>query len=402
MTRLAAVQPRSSVATGAQLTVDLGAIARNTARLAAATAGEIMAVVKADGFGHGAVDVARTALAHGATRLGVTSLAEAGELRDAGLLVPILSWLNPVDADFATASLRDVEVAVPSVAHLAAIASAPGRQRVHLHIDTGMARDGAEPATWAGLCRAARRAELRGQLEVVGVMGHLGCADDPADDCNGRGRTRFAWAVEVAHGAGLRPRDRHLAATAATLTDPRSHHTMSRIGAGLVGIDPSGTTTLEQAMTLTAPLVQVRRVRAGTAVGYGHAYRTPTATHLGLLPLGYADGLPRVASERAEVLVRGVRRPLVGRISMDQAVVDLGSESAEIGETVTIFGPAGPAGRAGGGGGVGVRASAPTIAEWADWSGTIPHEIVTGIGARVPRRTRSASYLRALETGSPA
>ncbi|GAA3549358.1 alanine racemase [Nocardioides daeguensis] len=375
-----AVGPRT---TGApRLTVDLAAVARNTQTLAERASGELMAVVKADGFGHGAVDVARTALAHGATRLGVTSLAEAFALRDAGLVVPVLSWLNPVDADFPAAAVRDVEVAVPSRAHLAAVAAAPGRHRIHLHVDAGMARDGAEPGEWGALCRAARRAEQRGQVEVVGVMGHLGCADDPADGCNARGRTRFAWAVEVARAAGLRPRHRHLAATAATLTDPRAHHTMSRVGAGLVGIDPSGTTALEPAMTLTAPLVQVRRVRAGTAVGYGHVHRTTRATYLGLLPLGYADGLPRVASDRAEVLVRGVRRPLVGRISMDQVVVDLGASGAEAGETVTVFGPG--------------RDGEPTVAEWAAWAGTIEHEVVTGIGARVPRATRAAAHLRSL------
>jgi alanine racemase len=379
-----AVRPRELAASTPWLTVDLAAVARNTRTLADRAAGELMAVVKADGFGHGAVDVARTALAHGATRLGVTSLAEAWALRDAGLVAPVLSWLNPVDADFPAAAVRDVDVAVPSLAHLAAVAAGPGRNRVHLHIDTGMARDGAEPEEWAALCRAARHAEVRGQVEVVGVMGHLGCADDPADECNARGRTRFAWAVEVARGVGLRPRDRHLAATAATLTDPRAHHTMSRVGAGLVGIDPSGTTPLAPALTLTAPLVQVRRARAGTPVGYGHAHRTSHATRLGLLPLGYADGLPRVASGRAEVLVRGSRRPVVGRISMDQVVVDLGATGAEVGESVTVFGPGG--------------AGEPTVAEWATWADTIEHEIVTGIGARVPRRApvEPATYLRSL------
>ncbi|WP_436701391.1 alanine racemase [Nocardioides sp. BYT-33-1] len=379
-----AVRPRELAASTPWLTVDLAAVARNTRTLADRAAGELMAVVKADGFGHGAVDVARTALAHGATRLGVTSLAEAWALRDAGLVAPVLSWLNPVDADFPAAAVRDVDVAVPSLAHLAAVAAGPGRNRVHLHIDTGMARDGAEPEEWAALCRAARNAEVRGQVEVVGVMGHLGCADDPADACNARGRTRFAWAVEVARGAGLRPRDRHLAATAATLTDPRAHHTMSRVGAGLVGIDPSGTTPLAPALTLTAALVQVRRVRAGTPVGYGHAHRTSRATRLGLLPLGYADGLPRVASGRAEVLVRGSRRPVVGRISMDQVVVDLGATGAEVGESVTVFGPGG--------------AGEPTVAEWATWADTIEHEIVTGIGARVPRGApvEPATYLRSL------
>lgn len=377
-----AVVPRRATATVPQLTVDLAAVARNTRTLADRASGELMAVVKADGFGHGAVDVARTALAHGATRLGVTSLAEAFALRDAGFVAPVLSWLNPVDADFPAAAVRDVDLAIPSLAHLSAVAAAAGRHRVHLHVDAGMARDGAEPGEWAALCRAARRAELRGQVEVVGVMGHLGCADDPADACNARGRTRFAWAVEVARAAGLRPRHRHLAGTAATLTDPRSHHTMSRVGAGLVGIDPSGTTALEPAMTLTAPLVQVRHVRAGTSVGYGHDHRTTRATHLGLVPLGYADGLPRVASGRAEVLVRGVRHPVVGRISMDQVVVDLGACGAQAGECVTVLGPG--------------TAGEPTVREWAGWAGTIEHEVVTGIGARVARRTLAAPFLRSL------
>ena len=377
-----AVAPRSATSDRPRLGIDLESVGRNTRLLADRAAGELMAVVKADGFGHGAVDVARTALAHGATRLGVTTLDEAWSLRDAGLGVPLLSWLNPVDADYATAVARDVEVAVPGLQHLAAVAAAPGRARVHLHVDAGMARDGADPASWGLLCRAARRAEQRSELEVVGLMGHLGCADTPDDECNALGRTRFAWAIEAARACGLRPRDRHLAATAATLTDPRAHHTMSRVGAGLVGIDPTGSTRLHPAMTLTAPVVQVRRVRAGTPVGYGHTHRTAAATHLGLVPLGYADGLPRIASGRAEVLVRGVRRPVVGRISMDQLVVDLGVRGVDLGETVVVFGP--------GAGGE------PTVAEWASWADTLEHEIVTGIGARVQRRTLATPHLRCL------
>jgi alanine racemase len=367
---------------GPRLDLDLGAVAANTRLLAARASGDLMAVVKADGFGHGALDVARTALAHGATSLGVTSLTEAWPLRDAGVDAPLLSWLNPVEADWAEAVRRDVQVAVPALEHLAAVADVPGRARVHLHVDTGMARDGASPAGWARLCRAARRAEQRGEIAVVGLMGHLGCADDPADVCNAVGRTRFAWALEVARACGLRPAQRHLAATAATLTDPRTHHTMSRVGAGLVGIDPSRTTTLRPAMTLTAPLVSVRRVPAGTPVGYGHAQRTSSATYLGLVPLGYADGLPRAASGRAQVQHRGRRVAVVGRISMDQTVVDLGPTGAEPGERVTVFGP-GDEGE-------------PTVADWADWAGTLEHEIVTGIGARVPRRVRAAPHLRSV------
>ncbi|MBI2244331.1 MAG: alanine racemase [Nocardioides sp.] len=366
---------------GPRLDIDLAAVAHNTRLLAGRATGELMAVVKADGFGHGAVELARTALANGATWLGVTTIDEALALRAAGLTAPLLSWLNPVDADLAAAVRAGVDLGVPGLPHLDAMTAARGA-RVHLHVDAGMARDGAAPATWGQLCRAARRAEQRGEIQVVGVMGHLGCAEDPADECNALGRTRFAWALETARAAGLRPAHRHLAATAATLADPRSHHTMSRVGAGLVGIDPSRTTRLRPALTLIAPVVQVRRVRGGTPVGYGHAYRTSAATHLGLVPLGYADGLPRLASGRAEVLVRGRRRPVVGRISMDQLVVDLGERPVDVGEAVTVFGP-GDAGE-------------PTVAEWAAWSETIEHEIVTGIGARVPRRIGRPAHLRSL------
>jgi len=374
MTAVAVLAGRSS--SGARLDVDLGAIAANTRLLAARATGELMAVVKADGFGHGAEDVARTALAHGATRLGVTSVEEALALRDSGITAPVLSWLNPVDADFGTAVRAGVELAVPGREHLEAVARLAPGARVHLHLDTGMARDGSAPAEWAALCRAARLAERAGRVRVVGVMGHLANADVPGDPANSSGRTRFAWGLEIARACGLRPRDRHLAATAATLTDPLSHHTMSRVGAGLVGIDPSRTTDLRPALTLTAPLVSVRRVRAGTAVGYGHTWLAPASTWLGLVPVGYADGLPRVTSGAAEVQVRGVRRPLVGRLSMDMAVVDLGATGAAAGTTtgeqVTLLGP-------------GDRGE-PTVAEWAAWAGTIEHEIVTGLGPRLRRR----------------
>ncbi|MBM7791272.1 alanine racemase [Tenggerimyces flavus] len=376
----------------AELTVDLGAIAENTSTFAARTSAAVMAVVKADGFGHGAADVARTALANGATRLGVTNVDEALALRDEGIDAPILSWLNAVDADFGAAGLAGVELAVPSREHLDAIAGGLGRGHprpnlwdegapdptrspgayVHLHLDTGLARDGAEPEAWSDLCRAARRAELDRTLQVVGVMGHLSHADVPGDSANSTARTRFAWGLQTARAAGLRPRWRHLAATAATLTDPLAHHTLCRIGAGLVGIDPSRTTRLRPAMTLQAPVVTVRRVRAGTPVGYGHTWTAPAATYLGLLPLGYADGLPLSASGTAHVALRGRRHPVVGRISMDQLVVDLGDDPVLPGEVATVFGP-GDAGE-------------PTVAEWATWAGTIEHEIVTRIGSRVRRR----------------
>ena len=261
-------------AQGAMLTVDLAAVAANTRFFASRTKAEVMAVVKADGFGHGCIETARTALENGATWLGVTSIAEGLALREAGLAAPMLSWLNPVDADFGYALEAGIDLAVPSLRHLSAVTRAAMVTghcgRVHLHLDVGMARDGADPAEWPGLCRAAFRGEQRGLLQVVGLMGHLGCADRPADPCNEAARMCFGWGLRAARGAGLRPAIRHLAATAATLTDPRTHHSLCRIGAGLVGIDPSRGTRLRPVLTLTAPIVAVRRVRAGSSVGYGH------------------------------------------------------------------------------------------------------------------------------------
>ncbi|WP_148614049.1 alanine racemase [Nocardioides rubriscoriae] len=358
-------------AVGPRLEVDLDAVAANTRLLAALTPGALMAVVKADGFGHGATGVARTALAHGASWLGVTSIAEALALRAADLRAPLLSWLNPVDADYVTAVGSHVDLAVPSLAHLDALTRSVTGARVHLHLDTGMARDGAAPEEWPALCRAAGRAERAGALRVVGVMGHLGCADVPDDPANAAGRAVFTWGVEVARAAGLRPPLRHLAATAATLTDPASRHTMSRVGAGLVGIDPSGTTRLSPALTLTAPVVSTRRVPTGASVGYGHAWYADRPTTLALLPLGYADGLPRSTAGHAQVWLAGRRRRVVGRVSMDQVVVDLGDDAVLPGTVATVFGPG--------------HQGEPTVAEWAGWADTIEHEIVTGIGARVAR-----------------
>lgn len=364
------------------LTIDLPAVADNTRLFVSRTAGEVMAVVKADGFGHGAVDVARSALASGAASLGVATIQEATALRAAGLPGPLLSWLNPVDAPFEDALRDDVELAVPSAAHLRAVIAAAGRTglraTVHLHADVGMARDGAPHGTWAGLCKQARAAEECGDIAVRGVMGHLGWADDPSDPFNTAGRQAFVAAVATARRFGLRPSVRHLAATAATLTNPGSHFELCRIGAGLVGIDPSGSTRLRPAMTLTAPVVALRDVPAGTHVGYGHAYVTSRRTRLALLPVGYADGIPRSSSGRGCVLLHGRRCRVVGLVSMDQVVVEVGRLSVSPGEVATVFGP--------GDGGE------PTAADWAGWSGTIEHEIVTGIGPRVARRVVGAHH----------
>ncbi len=362
---------------GAALDVKLTAIAHNTRRFRARSNG-LMAVVKADGFGHDAVPIARTALANGADRLGVTSLAEAHALRDAGLRVPILSWLNPLATAWPDAIRRRIELAIPSLDHLAAITRAAvqvGRPaRVHLQADVGLARDGAPPSEWAELTRRAERAEQAGLIQVVGLMGHLANASEGPDNL---GRRRFERFLDTADQAGLRHRSRHLAATAATLTDPESLYDFSRIGAGLYGIEdtahPSG--ELRWAVRLTAPVVAVRDVDAGVGVGYRHTHLTARPTRLALVPLGYADGLPRAASGRAEVWVHGRRCPVVGLVSMDQIVIDVGDLPVGVGETAIVFGPG--------------EHGEPTPADWADWAGTIPHEILTGLGRRLDRTVNS-------------
>lgn len=250
-----------------------------------------------------------------------------------------------------------------------------------------MARDGAEPDSWADLCRQAHRLERRGLVRVVGVMSHLGSADNPSDPSNDKARRAFVDAVTAARRLGLRPSLRHLAATSAMLTDHRSHFDLCRVGAGLVGIDPSRTTALRSALRLTAPVVSVRDVPGGTSVGYGHTYVTPARTRLALLGLGYADGIPRAASGRARVLLGGRQRPVVGVVSMDQVVVDVGAAAVEPGDVAVVFG-AGDDGE-------------PTVSQWAQWAGTIEHEIVTGIGDRVARRVLTGRRER-LDGSPPA
>lgn len=362
-------------ATRPVLTVRLDAVAHNT-RVLAPSARRLMAVVKADGFGLGAVDVARTALAHGADALGVATLAEAVELRTVGVDAPLLSWLDAPGADLSDAVLHGIDVAVPSLAHLEAAVSAARRTGralgVHLYLDCGTARDGCPPETWPALCAAAWRAELSGAVRVVGVMGHLACAASLDPEANADATARFAHGVARARAAGLRPALRHLGATAAVLGLPATRFDLSRVGAGLVGIDPTGRfPVLRAAAQVTAPVVQVRDVGADVGVGYDHTYRTSGPTRLALLPLGYADGLPVTASGRAEVLVHGHRRPLAGRVSMDQVVVDVGDLPVRAGDVVTVIGTGDDL--------------APTLTEWAGWAGTLPHELLTGLGRRLVR-----------------
>ena len=349
------------------------AIGRNIALARARTRSRIMAVVKADGYGHGAITVARAAVTAGAAWLGTTDIAEASRLRAAGLTVPILTWLNPSGVDAEAAATGRIDIAVGSVDELEALLEQTSSTalRVHLHMDTGMAREGCPVHEWDALIAGARQGERRGKVRVVGLMGHLPLADQADPEANAPAVSRMRQAGRAVTAAGLDVPLTHLAATAGTLTDPATHFDMVRFGAGLVGIDPSETTELHGASRLTAPVVHSATVKAGTPVGYGGTYVTDTSTNLSVVPLGYADGIPREISPDASVEIHGRRHPVVGRVSMDQIVIDTGADYVARGTTATVFGPR--------------EGVTPTIRDWARWAGTIPHTIVTGIGPRVKR-----------------
>lgn len=369
---------RVPAATGlAAATVDLSAIAHNVAVFAGSTRAAVLAVVKANGFGHGAVEVAATALASGATWLGVTSGTEAAALRAHGIDAPILSWLHSPHEDFATSLLNDVDLSVASIDHLRAVASSAAAlgatANVHLKADTGLHRNGALGTEWGQLVRQARDHERAGHVRVRAVWSHLINGTASAAPTITAQIRRFDRAVTTAREAGLRPRLRHLANSAAALSFPRSHYEMVRPGIGLYGVepDPRNAVGLRPAMTLWTRPILVKRVPAGSGVSYDHEYVTDRDSTLALVPLGYADGVPWAAAGRAQVWIAGRRYPVAGRIAMDQFVVDLGDDAIGMDDEIVVFGP-GDQGE-------------PTVAEWAQWAGTIAHEILTGIGSRVAR-----------------
>ncbi|MET7947233.1 alanine racemase [Micromonospora sp. NPDC005324] len=366
----------------AEALVDLDAIASNVRTIASVTGTGLMAVVKADGFGHGAVQVARAALRAGASWLGVTSTAEALTLREAGVTAPTLSWLHGADDDFGMLIKGGVDVGVSTTTHLHAVADAARLlgvpAMVQLKADTGLSRNGAAGDDWPELVGWARKYEREGGVRVRGVWSHLADADLPGAPALTRQVTIFEEALRTARSAGLDPDLVHLANSAAALSAPRTRFDLCRIGIALYGVDPFGVNGpgefgLHPAMTVRTSVVNVKRVPAGTGVSYGPEHVTATPTRLALLPLGYADGLPRAAGGRASVWLAGRRCPIVGRIAMDQCVVDAGDLPVTIGDPVVVFGPTDGDQRP------------PTVVEWARWADTNPHEILTGIGARVAR-----------------
>ncbi|HEV3170184.1 MAG TPA: alanine racemase [Actinocrinis sp.] len=362
--------------------IDLGAIRANIGRMRdVAGSADVMAVVKADAYGHGMVECARAAVAAGATWLGVALPEEALALRAAGLTERMLTWLHAPGDPFADLVAADVDVSVSGLWALREVTEAVralGRPaRIQLKVDTGLGRNGAQPADWPLLVEDALKAQEDGLISITGVWSHFACADEPHHPSVASQLAAFREALAHAENAGVRPEVRHLANSPGALLVPDCQFDLIRSGLATYGVSPSpeeGSAAdfgLRPAMTLVGRLALVKQVPKGHGVSYGHTYHTRRPTRLGLVPAGYADGIPRAASGRGPVSVDGVCHTVAGRVAMDQFVIDLGGQEAGVGDEVVLFGP-------------GDRGE-PTAQDWADAVGTIAYEIVTRIGPRVPR-----------------
>jgi alanine racemase len=348
--------------------IDLSAIRTNVVALRRTVGdAEVMVVVKADAYGHGAVPVARAAVEAGATWLGVADLDEALALREAGIEVPMLAWLHAPDVQFRDAVAHHIDVGVSSFEQLEAAAAAGAT--VQLKVDTGLGRSGAVEGEWAELFERAAAHHAAGRIRVRGLWSHLANASDDDDQLQD---FRFQNAVDAASAAGLHPELLHLGATTGAVRSPSTRHTLVRLGIAAYGFSPDPALSLTPAMELAGSVVSVKRVPAGQGVSYGFEYRTSAETTLALIPLGYADGVPRHASNRGPVRIGDTTYTVAGRVAMDQFVVDVGDAPVKVGDRAVLFGD--PA------------TGAPSATDWADAAGTIDYEIVTRIGPRVPRR----------------
>jgi alanine racemase len=359
--------------------IDLEALRSNLAILRQTVAPSVvMAVVKADAYGHGAELVGRAVSEAGVEWLGVADLSEGFALRRAGIATPMLAWLHGPDADFAAAVEAGIDLGVSSLSQLERAAAA-GHAVVQLKVDSGLSRNGIAPAERAAVFERAAALDGSGAIRVRGIFSHLSNTSAADDD---RQREVFDQAVAEARAAGLDPELRHLAATQAALERPGMRFEMVRIGVGLYGLPAADSVDaaalgLRPVMQLSAAVAAVRRVPAGTHVSYGYTHRTERETTLALVPLGYGDGVPRAASSRGAVSIRGRLCPVVGRIAMDQFLVDAGDVRVEVGDRAVLWGD--PAD------------GVPSAEDWAAAAGTIGYEIVTRVGPRVPRVARSTS-----------
>jgi len=370
----------------AEAVVDLGAIEHNV-RVLREHAGpaQLMAVVKADGYGHGATRVARAALAAGAAELGVATVDEALALRADGITAPVLAWLHPPGLDFAPALLADVEIAVSSVRQLDELLDAVRRTgrtaTVTVKVDTGLNRNGVAPALYPAMLTGLRQAVAEHAIRLRGLMSHMVYADQPDNSVNDVQAQRFSEMLAQARDQGVRFEIAHLSNSSATMSRPDLAFDMVRPGIAVYGLSPVpqlGDMGLIPAMTVKCAVALVKSIRAGEGVSYGHTWIAERDTTVALMPIGYADGVFRSLGGRLDVFINGRRRPGVGRICMDQFLVDLGPGQINVaeGDEAILFGP-------------GSRGE-PTAQDWADLLGTIHYEVVTSPRGRITRTYREA------------
>ena len=362
--------------------VDLTAIAHNLKLIKSKTNTQVLAVVKADAYGHGLIPVAKAAVAAGADWLGTALLEEGVALRAAGVKAPLICWLTPLGEDLKIAVKNNIDLSISSIELLEEVIDA-GRDanivpRIHLEVDTGMTRGGVR-GEWPEFVSEVAKAVKDNGVEVVGLWSHFARADEPDQSFNKQQLDTFHKRLATLIAQGINPQFVHIANSAAALTNNDAVKNIVRWGIGLYGLSPDVTTlgdsaklNLKPAMKLKAKLHLVKKAEAGAPVGYGGTATVAEDTKIGVVTMGYADGIPRNASKLAGVFVDGHRAPLLGRVSMDQFVVNLGANSnAKTGDEVVIFGD----------GALGEY----TVDDWASAAGTINYEIVTRIGPRVPR-----------------
>lgn len=352
MRQNALIETEAPGLTTGTVSVDLDAIEHNVRILRGHTsAPHFMAVVKGNAYGHGLLETARAAVTAGADWLGTAQLSEALTLRREGITVPILAWLYLATSSggaITDAVQHDIDVSLGSVAQLeivAGTAQALGRTAfIHLELDSGLSRGGARREDWSALVAAARAAELTGAVSVRGVWTHLAWADVPAHPANTAAVADFEDAVQEAHSAGLTPTLRHVSSSANILARPEFHFDMVRAGLAMYGLSPADHLDpadfgLRPALSVSAPVVLVKHVPPGTGVSYEHRAITHESRYLGLIPLGYADGIPKGISGSSIVMVGGVKVPVIGKVCMDQFMVDLGHETGvRVGDTALLFG----------------------------------------------------------------
>ena len=362
--------------------INLSAITQNFKSIKSRTTADVLAVVKADAYGHGLIPVSKALEEAGADWFGTALLEEAINLRKAGILKPIISWLTPLGEDFKSAIDLDIDLGIPSIDLLDEVikaASLTGKAaRIHLEIDTGMSRGGVL-SEWDQLIKSVLAGVNLKQLKVIGIWSHFARADEPDELMNQEQLSLFEEKVNQAKAAGIDAQFIHIANSAALFTNKSSHKNIIRSGIALFGLSPdiktigdSSSLGLKPAMKLKAKLNLVKDVKAGSSVGYGGTAVLKSDTKLGVVALGYADGIPRSTNNLAGVFVDKKRAPIIGRVSMDQFVVDLGiTSTAKTGDEVIVFGDG--------------SSGEYTVDEWAKAANTINYEIITRIGPRVPR-----------------